>query len=176
VPSAAYFDQAVRWLRANDITHGAGRPGHYSPDTNVTRAQMAAFLWRAAGSPTGHPDHGFRDIPRGSYYDHAVRWLRANDITHGAGRPGHYSPDTNVTRAQMAAFLWRAAGSPTGHPDHGFRDIPRGSYYDHAVRWLRANDITHGAGRPGHYSPDTNVTRAQMAAFLWRAAGSPGRR
>ena len=58
------------------------------------------------------PDHGFRDVPHGSWYDIPVRWLVVEEITQGMGGPGLYSPDANVTRAQMAAFLWRANGRP----------------------------------------------------------------
>ncbi|MCC5947049.1 MAG: S8 family serine peptidase [Nitriliruptoraceae bacterium] len=173
VPTGTWFDVPVRWLVIEDITQGMGGPGQYSPGADVTRAQMAAFLWRAAGKPTGYPHHGFRDVPRGSWFDEPVRWLKAEGITQGMGGPRQFSPDAKVTRAQMAAFLWRADGKPGGYPHHGFRDVPRGSWFDEPVRWLVAEDITQGMGGPGQFSPDGNVTRAQMAAFLWRANGRP---
>jgi subtilisin len=140
-------------------TDGAG-------NTSTISAAVSATTLR-------YPDHGFRDVPRGSWYDLPVRWLAAEGITQGMGGPGLFSPSVEVTRAQMAAFLWRAAGSPTGYPDHGFRDVPRGSWYDLPVRWLAAEGITQGMGGPGLFSPSVEVTRAQMAAFLWRAAGEP---
>ncbi|MBK9558028.1 MAG: S-layer homology domain-containing protein [Candidatus Microthrix sp.] len=42
---------AVGWLVGAGITSGTS-PGTYSPSQPVTRAQMAVFLWRAAGGPT----------------------------------------------------------------------------------------------------------------------------
>ncbi|RMH79389.1 MAG: S-layer homology domain-containing protein, partial [Actinomyces sp.] len=45
------------------------------------------------------------------YYAPAVDWLAARGITTGVGG-GRYAPDDPVTRAQMATFLWRLAGSP----------------------------------------------------------------
>ena len=117
--------------------------------------------------------HGFPDVPNGSYYNHPVRWLKAEGITDGYGNTGHYKPHETVTRAQMAAFLWRAAGEPTGYPHHGFPDVSSGSYYNHAVRWLKAEGITDGYGNTGHYKPHETVTRAQMAAFLHRLAERP---
>lgn len=68
---------------------------------------MATFLWRAAGSPTGSPPNSFSDVPSNSYYSEAVSWLVAEGITAGTA-PGVFSPSQQVTRAQMATFLWRA--------------------------------------------------------------------
>jgi subtilisin family serine protease len=173
VRTGVYFDQPVRWLKAEAITDGYGKTGTYAPDRPVSRAQMAAFLWRSMDAPIGHPHHGFRDVPKTSYYSDAVRWLKAEGITHGYGRTNTYAPDVDVTRAQMAAFLWRVAGEPTGYPHHGFHDVPSDSYYSDAVRWLKAEGITDGYGRTNTYAPDVDVTRAQMAAFLHRLATRP---
>ena len=173
VPAGSWYDIPVRYLKAESITEGMGGPGLFSPGRHVTRAQMAAFLWRAAGEPTGYPDHGFSDVPSGSWYDLPVRYLKAEGITQGKGGPGSFSPDAPITRAEMAAFLWRAAGEPTGYPDPGFSDVPSGSWYDVPVRYLKAEGITQGKGGPGLYSPRSSVTRAEMAAFLWRSAGRP---
>jgi hypothetical protein len=174
VPADAHYDHALRWLKAKGVTHGTDSSGHYEPGRTVTRAQMAAFLWRAAGKPVSFPDHGFSDVPADAYYDHALRWLKAKGVTHGTDSSGHYEPGRTVTRAQMAASLWRAAGKPVGYPDHGFSDVPADAYYDHAVRWLKAEGITEGVGSSGLFGPGGSVTRAQMAAFLWRTAGRPG--
>lgn len=167
VPAGAYYAEAVAWLKAEGITTGTS-PTTYSPDQVVTRAQMAAFLHRLVGEPGGNPAHGFSDVPSGTYYSEAVRWLKNEGITTGTSATT-YSPGDVVTRAQMAAFLWRLAGEPGGNPAHGFSDVPDGSYYAEAVRWLKAQGITTGTS-PTTYAPDDVVTRAQMAAFLFRMA------
>lgn len=171
VPSGAYYDSPVRWLRDRAITDGVGSTGLYKPSDRVTRGQMAAFLWRTMDRPNVATNHGFPDVGGSAFYDGAVRWLTAEGITDGVGSTGRYQPDARVSRAQMAAFLWRMAGRPSGYPDHRFPDVPRGSYYDEAVRWLKAEGITDGVGSTGRYEPDQAVTRAQMAAFLHRLAG-----
>lgn len=172
VPSNAYYDGAVRWLRARGITDGVGSTGLYRPADHVTRGQMAAFLWRAMDRPAVNASHGFPDVLRSDFYDGGVRWLRSAEITDGVGNTGLYQPNARVTRAQMAAFLWRMVGRPTGYADHGFPDVPGGAYYDEAVRWLKAEGITDGVGNTGRYEPNDPVTRAQMAAFLHRLSGS----
>jgi hypothetical protein len=65
-----------------------------------------------AGQPDAPPG-GFSDVPAGAYYATAANWLKAEGITTGyAGNATRFAPDVTVTRAQMAAFLWRMAGQP----------------------------------------------------------------
>jgi hypothetical protein len=170
VPVGSYYDIAVGWLLEAGITQGTS-PDKFSPSGKVTRAPMALFLWRAAGEPAPTGAHGFTDIPPNSSYETAVTWLIEQHITSGTG-PGKYSPSNPVTRAQMATFLWRAAGEPAPMGAHGFTDIPPNSYYETAVTWLIEQHITSGTS-PGKYSPSNPVTRAQMATFLWRSNCPP---
>jgi SpoIID/LytB domain protein len=174
VPRNAYYAEAVSWLVDKGITDGVGNTGRYQPHTVVTRAQMAAFMWRMMGRPTGYPHHGFPDVPRGSYYDAAVRYLRATGVTDGVGNTGRYGPHQAVTRSEMATFLHRLSGLRAPGQRHPFPDVPRGSYYDRAVSWAFQYRITDGVGNTGRYQPLDPVTRAQMAAFLHRLASRSG--
>ena len=69
---------------------------------------MATFMWRMIGAVDPRVDHDFFDVYSGTYYDRAVAWLVREGITSGTA-PGQYSPDQNVSRAQMAVFLHRRA-------------------------------------------------------------------
>ena len=171
VPSGSYFESAVAWLVNAGITVGTG-PSTYSPKRSVTRAQMAVFLWRAAGEPATEGTHGFTDVPVGSYYETAVTWLADAGITTGTG-PSLYVPNEPVTRAQMAVFLWRSEGQPSSAGQHGFSDVPSGSYFATAVDWLADVGITTGTA-PDVYSPHQPVSRGQMALFLHRNACGRG--
>ena len=71
---------------------------------------MAAFLHRAAGSPAAPTRCGFNDVPADAYYAQATCWAKAKNITTGYGTPNRFAPGATVDRAQMAAFLFRAAG------------------------------------------------------------------
>ncbi|MEM8746681.1 MAG: S-layer homology domain-containing protein [Actinomycetota bacterium] len=110
VPDGVFYDAPVDWLVERGITTGTSATT-YSPGANVTRAQMAAFLWRFAGREPATGGTPFVDVPEGQWYSEAVAWLLENDITQGTSDTT-FSPDANVTRAQMAAFLWRLAGRP----------------------------------------------------------------
>jgi hypothetical protein len=173
VPVSAYYAPAVTWLLHNGITTGVGTTGTYQPDAPVTRAQMATFLWRMMGSPSGYPAHGFPDVSSTAYYDKAVRWAKATGVTDGMGGTGRFEPNTSVTRGQMVVFLHRVSGSRPPTTYHGFPDVPRGSWYEAAVSWAKQHGITTGVGDTGRFQPASVVTRGQMAAFLHRTASTP---
>ena len=117
-------------------------------------------------------DLSFVDVPRGSYYEDAVRWAVESGITAGTDR-FHFSPNDACTRAQAVTFLWRAAGSPAPESQTmPFTDVPAGCYYYDAVLWAVENGITAGTSDTT-FSPNANCSRAQIVTFLWRLLESP---
>ena len=165
VKNSAYYVDAVEWMLKREVTQGTTETT-FSPNLNCTRAQIVTFLWRAAGSPEPKGTAGFADVPAGSYYAKAVAWAVENGITGGTG-DGLFSPDAACTRAQSAAFLYRAAGSPTVSGSAGFSDVAADAYYAQAVAWAKEHGITDGIGG-GLFGSANNCTRAQIAAFLYR--------
>ena len=165
VANSAYYVDAVEWMLKREVTQGTTETT-FSPNLNCTRAQIVTFLWRAAGSPEPKGTVSFADVPAGSYYAKAVAWAVENGITGGTG-DGLFSPDAACTRAQSAAFLYRAAGSPTVSGSAGFSDVAADAYYAQAVAWAKEHGITDGIGG-GLFGSANDCTRAQIAAFLWR--------
>jgi hypothetical protein len=155
---AGYAREGACWLRANGIT--TNNP--FRPGDPVTRAEMAAFLWRAAGEPAADGSCGFTDeasIP--GYARQAACWLLASGVTDN----NPYRPGVVVTRAQMAAFLWRSAGRPAAPVDCDLVDLAEiPDFARDGACWLLRNSVT----RNNPYGPAGPVTRAQMAAFIWR--------
>ena len=165
VANSAYYVDAVEWMLKREVTQGTTETT-FSPNLNCTRAQIVTFLWRAAGSPEPKGTVGFADVSAGSYYAKAVAWAVENGITGGTGN-GLFSPDAACTRAQSAAFLYRAAGSPAVNGSAGFSDVAADAYYAQAVAWAKEHGITDGIGG-GLFGSANDCTRAQIAAFLWR--------
>ena len=167
VSADAYYYDAVLWAAEAGITSGTSATT-FSPNNPCTRAQMATFLWRAAGSPepVGTP-HTFTDVPADAYYAKAVQWAYEQGITGGTSATT-YSPDEPCTRGQMATFLWRNAGSqaPVNNVNQ-FADVPSTAYYATAVQWAYEQKITAGTSATT-FSPDDPCTRAQMVTFLYR--------
>ena len=165
VADSAYYVRAVEWMLKREVTQGTAETT-FSPNLNCTRAQIVTFLWRAAGSPAPKGTVSFADVSAGSYYAKAVAWAIENGITGGTG-DGLFSPDAACTRAQSAAFLYRAAGSPAVNGSAGFSDVAADAYYAQAVAWAKEHGITGGIGG-GLFGSANDCTRAQIAAFLWR--------
>ena len=165
VANSAYYVDAVEWMLKREVTQGTTETT-FSPNLNCTRAQIVTFLWRAAGSPEPKGTVSFTDVSAGSYYAKAVAWAVENGITGGTGN-GLFSPDATCTRAQSAAFLYRAAGSPAVSGSAGFSDVAADAYYAQAVAWAKEHGITDGIGG-GLFGSANDCTRAQIAAFLWR--------
>ena len=106
VSADSFYAKAVAWAIENGITGGTG-DGLFSPDATCTRAQSAAFLYRAAGSPAVGGSAGFSDVAADAYYAQAVAWAKEHGITDGIGG-GLFGSASDCTRAQIAAFLYRA--------------------------------------------------------------------
>lgn len=82
--------------------------------------------------------------------------------------------DDTLTRAEAITMLWQALGSPAPKSvTTGFTDLT-GSTYKDAVLWAVEQGITYGITATS-FAPDQPVTRTQMAAFLYRLAGQPGK-
>jgi hypothetical protein len=127
---------------------------------------MAQFLWRFRGLPLASTSAPFEDIPGDAPYRPAVDWLAEAKITLGC-TPTTYCPDGTVTRAEMAAFLWRLEGSPAGSTTTGFIDVASGFFAEPAIDWLLASGTTVGCTATT-YCPEELVTRAEMFTFLQR--------
>jgi hypothetical protein len=175
VPLGYWAEDSIHAIFDAGITTGCSQnPIKYCTFDPVTRAQMAAFIVRAAEGepPANYCDTGspFSDVSPDTWPCKYIKRLLELGITKGCG-PGIYCPDRNVTRAEMAAFIVRAVeGEPsadycdTGSP---FSDVSANTWPCKYIKRLLELEITTGCG-PGFYCPDRNVTRAEMAAFLGR--------
>ena len=166
VSTDAYYYEAVKWAQKKGITGGIGND-LFGPNQPCTRAQIATFLWRSAGSPEPKNMSSFSDVPVDSYYAKAVAWAVENGITSGTGE-GKFSPNSTCTRAQAVTFLYRASGSPTVSDSAVFGDVAANAFYADAVAWAVANGVTNGT-TSSTFSPDNGCIRAQIVTFLYRA-------
>ena len=169
VSTSAYYYKAVKWAQKKGITGGIGN-GLFGPNQPCTRAQIVTFLWRAAGSPVVNYAMNMSDVPEGSYYAEAVRWALSEGITTGTTE-NTFSPDSECTRAQAVAFLFRYAASEAVTLQElvsGFSDadsVPGDALP--AMNWALAEEIVQGNG--SKLMPNDSCTRAQIVTFLFRA-------
>ena len=169
VSTSVYYYEAVKWAQEKGITGGIGN-GLFGPNQPCTRAQIVTFLWRATGSPVVNYAMNMSDVPEGSYYAEAVRWALSEGITTGTTE-NTFSPDSECTRAQAVAFLFRYAASEAVTLQElvsGFSDadsVP--GYALPAMNWALAEEIVQSNG--SKLMPNDSCTRAQIVTFLFRA-------
>ena len=165
-----WAETSIDWAFTTAITPGCptdgATAGSTCPELDVTRDEMAQFMWRSKGQPAPTTTAAFEDVAVDATYTTAVDWLAEQQITLGCTTTT-YCPDGTVTRAEMAAFLWRLEGSPEGSTPAGFGDVPEGVFYGAAADWLLASGTTTGCTTTS-YCPDGLVTRAEMFTFLRR--------
>ena len=168
VSTSVYYYEAVKWAQEKGITGGIGN-GLFGPNQPCTRAQIVTFLWRATGSPVVNYAMNMSDVPEGSYYAEAVRWALSEGIATGT-TGNTFSPDSECTRAQAVAFLFRYAASEAVTLQElvsGFSDadsVP--GYALPAMNWALAEEIVQGNG--SKLMPNDSCTRAQIVTFLFR--------
>jgi hypothetical protein len=174
VPSNDPFYTDIGKLAARNVTVGCGS-GNYCPNDLVTREQMAAFILRAKGefNPPPPASQRFDDVPPGNPFYNLIDRLAALGITVGCqASPPLYCPSNPVKREQMSAFIMRGLGVfnlPTPSTQR-FDDVPPINQFYNFIDRLAVLQITLGcSAAPPLYCPTSDVTRAQMAAFLVRA-------
>lgn len=168
-----YYADAVAWAYEQGITAGISATS-FGPALPCTRAQMATFLWRAAGSPEPVGSSNlFADVSADAYYAKAVQWALEQGITAGTSATT-FSPDAPCTRAQMATFLYRNEQANGGGFTGAwmfrlpFTDVPEWAF--EPIAWCYKEGITAGTSATT-FSPDAPCTRAQMVTFLYRYFG-----
>ena len=152
VQAGSWYDEAVAYVSEHGLMDGVGS-GKFNPEGAVTRAMVWTVLARMAGE----------DTEGGStWYSKAQEWVMETGVSDGT------NPMASITREQLAAMLYRYAGSPavtgslSAYPD---ADEVSNWAVD-AMVWATEEGIINGMG--GNLSPKTGATRAQLAAMLMR--------
>lgn len=166
VAADAWYGEAVMYCRDNGLMNGTSQTT-FTPDATMTRAQLCAVFYRMAGSPEVSGADAFADTPAGAWYEDAILWAGQNGIMSGY-TAASFGPNDPVTRAQIAAILWRYAGQPDSDAAENYTDetsIP--SWADTAVDWAQASRTITGMS-DGSFQPNGRATRAQVAVILMR--------
>ena len=108
------------------------------------------------------------------WYENAVAWAVKNGIAGGTGNDD-FSPDSSITREQLAVMLYHYAkykgydvsvGEDTNIlPYHDAFSISEYAYS--ALQWACGAGIIDGDDN-GNLNPQNSTTRAEVAAMLQR--------
>ena len=148
----------------------------FKPNADMDRAMLVTVLWRLEGSPKVAAKHPFTDI-KADWYADAVAWAYENKIVTGTSATT-FSPDTPVSREQVATILYRyaeyknqltdASAELSVFPDAGkVSDWARTS-----VSWAVGEGLISGTlsenGKTAYLTPNGSASRAQVATILMR--------
>lgn len=146
----------------------------FGPGLSMTRGMFVTVLGNKTGIDlTQYTGTRFEDVPASMYYASRINWATENGIVNGSGN-GKFSPDTAITREQVATILYNYAkrtGNDTSYRDtvyNGFHDKGKvSSYAVQAMKWATYHKIVNGSG--GLLDPQGNASRAQVAAIFHNA-------
>lgn len=169
VAADAWYLDAVRYVYQNGVMTGMSQT-MFSPDTNLTRAQMVQILYNLEGRPAVSYS-GFADVAADAWYASAVAWAKSTGVVQGYDE-STFGPEDTLTRAQAAAILMRyaaykgldtAARAALSFPDAG--DVP--DWAHDAMQWCVAKGLLQGSDT-GALLPNGTATRAQIATIMTR--------
>lgn len=132
---------------------------------------MLAFvtvLVFALALPAAAETGEFGDVEKDAWYAEAVRFCQEKGLMSGVSDT-RFEPEGTLTRAQLAAILWRQEGSPVVNYLMRFSDVPEGEWYTEAVRWAASEGLVNGYGN-GLYGSGDAVTQEQLALIFRRFA------
>lgn len=156
---------AVDYASSWGIVGGMGNG--FQPGTTMNRAMLVTVLYRIAGSPSVSGTNPFKDVKSGTFYYSAVIWAYRNGIVTGK-TANTFDPNGAVTRQEIAAILWRYAGSPSGSGSlYGYTDASSvSSYAVSAMQWAVGSGVISGKGT--RLAPKDSGTRAEVTVMLHR--------
>lgn len=163
-PGAWYYPE-VRQALDKELFNGLGNRT-FGPNETMTRAMVVQVLYKMSRSPKVRQTLTFEDVAEDAWYTDAVAWAVKKGVVNGVSATS-FAPDKPMTRQELAAVLWRYAGSPeTEGSLSAFADA--GDAADYAVTalsWMTEKEILQSGS---NLQPSRNITRAETAAILVR--------
>ena len=149
-----------------DIAYGNGL-------INVPEAIAQAKIYFGDAREDGCPSAGYKDVPGNAWYHQYVDYALSHQYMTGTAK-NVFSPDSTVTRAQVATILYAKKGKPAVTSSTSFSDVRKGEWYYDPVQWCSGYGLV--AGYPnGTFGPSDAITREQLVAILYQFAQKEGK-
>ena len=112
----------------------------------------------------------FNDVSSSDWFAPYVYDLAGQGIISGMTAT-IFAPDALITRAQFAKILAAASGEDLSScaGKTSFNDVPASAWYASYVQWAYEKGVVSGMGG-GRFAPESQITREQMAAMIFRYA------
>mgnify|MGYP000874966085 FL=1 len=135
--------------------------GRYDPATGKVTFTITHFSLYAVG----YNEVFFSDVAVNAWYQKAVAFIAAREITKGTGAD-KFSPEALLTRGEFIVLLMRAYGiEPDDKPSDNFADAGN-TYYTGYLAEAKRQGISNGVGN-NLYAPEKAITRQEMFTLLY---------
>ena len=114
----------------------------------------------------------FTDVEENDWFYANVQYVVENKLMNGVAGD-KFAPNSTLTRAMLVTVLYRNAGEPDVNNSAPFADVDMGTWYANSVVWAKQNGIVNGVNETD-FAPDSNITREQIAAIMFRYAQYKG--
>ncbi len=164
---------AVEYCYAHNIVTGIS-PTEFGRDNQIRRGDFMLMLYNALGKPATTHKADFTDVSESDYYYTALSWAQEAGLATGTG-DGAYSPTAPVTREQAFTILRQALPLMGKNcPDGDLSVLDQFSDRDQIADYAKVHTATlvsQGlvSGKGDGIDPQGNLTRAEMAAILYKA-------
>ncbi len=165
----AYFD-SVNYVSDNSLM-SAVSGNSFGVSTNMTRAMVLIVLYRYEGSPNKFSPNPFSDVSSSDGYYNAVRWAVYANITSGTSG-STFSPNQNITRQDLACFLYRYARYKDYDLEHNVLNLSElydrnsiSNYAHDSVCWAVGKNIIP-CDSSHIFSPASYMTRGYFADVM----------
>ncbi len=166
-----WAEEAISFVVEKNLFKGTSATT-FSPNASTTRGMIAVVLHNYEENPVHDYAGDFKDVEHNQWYTEGIAWLSATGVTTGYP-DGTFGHGDNVTREQLAAFLYRFAAHKGydvafGEIELAFADADAiSAYAEEAIKWATANGIMNG--KSGNIlDPKGFATRAEVAAMMQR--------
>ena len=131
----------------------------------ATRGELAVALYLQAGAPEVKlPETSpWPDVKPDDPNYAAYIWVREKGISYGWS-DGKFHADAGISNATVAAFTYRAAGSPAVTGNSPYVDVKPGSAFYREILWASQNLTTVYGGQ--YFIPQQLLTRGHLETVL----------
>ena len=141
--------------------------GTVRPESNITRAEVAAMLYRLLPGRTASSGlYSFRDVTTDKWYYSAVSVMTDGGYINGYS-DGTFRGENAITRAEFVAMLTRFMGA-RACGSCGFTDVSAAHWAYDSIAAASANGWITGYP-DGRFRPERPITRAEAMAIINRA-------
>jgi hypothetical protein len=175
VPADYWASSFISELAAQNIFKGFP-DGMFHPNETLSRAEFATILSKAFNLPKTRTPYNFPDVPANYWAAGAI----GNAYEMGFFESGSFNPEQKLDRLDVMIILTRglnyAAKRPTENSLTMYRDsesIP--SEFRNLVAAATEYGLVVNYPDPKVLNPQKEVTRAEVAAFVYQALASLGK-